>query len=66
MQRIATVAVYDALDQVVISAHVREYDGMLTARNADTWSVSTQVRGSGEENGTRWLRDALVALAETL
>lgn len=64
--RNATISAYDSLTEVVVVAVVRTKDeyGMGDAHRTTTASV--QFRGSGEENDARWLRDALVALAETL
>lgn len=66
MIRNASIHAYDVLDQVWVHALIqcREPDGFGFATTTTTASV--QVRGTGEEDDRRWLRDALIALAETL
>lgn len=66
MIRNASIHAYDVLDEVWVHALVqtREPDGEgFTSR---TSTASVQVRGTGEDDDRAWLRDALVALAETL
>lgn len=66
MWRNATVTAYDCLQDVVISATVHTADGASVSAPARVMTASVQVRGTGEESDARWLRDALVALAESL
>lgn len=66
MYRVAMVHAYDAMDAVVVSAHVRESEGVPGEQLEPALTVSITVRGTGEPEVAVWLRDALVALAETL
>ena len=65
-QRIATISVYDALDQVVISVHVKEYDGLHFDGPSNVWQMGFAVQGEGIDEDAQWLSDALVALIEVL
>jgi len=65
MYRNAKVYVADMLDQIVIEATVFTADW----RADEPATVNTfraQCNSTGEENEHEWLRDALVALIETL
>lgn len=66
MYRTANAAAYDVMDQVFISVTVQTYEpnGEIFERSESTWA--TTVPGTGEESESEWLRDALVALLETL
>lgn len=62
----ATITAYDCMESVQITANVYEHDGVNLAAAANVYHTSVTVRGRGEADHRRWLRDALVALAETL
>lgn len=66
MYRTAYLSAYDVLDEVWVHAQIstREFDGDGIATRTSTASV--QVKSTGEDNDRAWLRDALIALAETL
>lgn len=66
MYRTATMAAYDVLDTVYVTATVTLYDGLGTGQHEVEISCATTVDGVGSSTGAVWLRDALVALAETL
>lgn len=66
MYRTASIAAYDVLDQVVVAATVMTYEGFSEEDACSILRTSVQVRGAGVETDHQWLRDALVALAETL
>lgn len=66
MQRIASIQIYDALEQVVVHVHVREFDGLHVDGPTNVWDMSVQVRGEGIDEGDQWLTDALVALIEAV
>lgn len=66
MYRVATVQAFDVLDQVHVSAQVTLYEGSLERTHSIEFSCATTVDGVGSGDGAVWLRDALVALAETL
>lgn len=66
MYRSATIAAYDCLEEVFVTAQVRTHDVYAEGSPTDYLTVSVQVKGTGEQSSARWLRDALVALAETL
>ena len=66
MYRVATVSAYDMLDQVHATATVSRYEADGAGYERGVFTASVQVRGIGEETDARWLRDALIALAETL
>lgn len=57
---------YDMFESVVITFRVREYDNYQSSEGLLVEEGSITVLGIGEEDAARWLRDALVALAETL
>lgn len=65
-QRVASIQAWDMMDQVVIKAHVRTYEGPSEHLAEEPISVSAQYDSTGEDDAHRWLRDALIALAETL
>lgn len=66
MYRIASIAAYDVLSEVHVSAQVVLYEGSLEQTHTVEFSCATTVDGVGSSDGATWLRDALVALAETL
>lgn len=66
MIRNATVSAYDVLGEVWVAATVTTRWGFQDDPQTRTRTVSVQVRGTGEETDERWLRDALIALAEVL
>jgi len=66
MYRTATMSAYDMLDHVFVTASVSRYEADGAGFERGTFTASVQVRGVGEDSDSRWLRDALIALAETL
>lgn len=66
MQKIATIQAWDLMTQVMVIASVRTYadNGSTLLHEPEEFRVL--VDGKGEADTPRWLRDALVALAETL
>ena len=66
MYRTATIAAYDVMDTVHITALVTLYDGEGNYEHEVEFRCATTVDGVGSSDGRLWLRDALVALAETL
>lgn len=65
MHFVASITAYDCLETVVISARVLNYDAQRETPEHE-FTCGTAVLGAGEGDGRKWLRDALVALAETL
>lgn len=59
------VTMYDMLDQVCISVQVWSDPGTGEPLT-EVLRAALTTSGVGEEDPSRWLRDALVALAETL
>lgn len=66
MYRTATIAAYDVMDTVYITATVTLYEGVGEPSHAVEFHCATTVDGLGSSTAEVWLRDALVALAETL
>lgn len=66
MYYIASIHAYDAMGSVIVGGEVREYTGAPGAEGVQVWTGSVRLDGVGEDHATRWLRDALVGLAETL
>lgn len=59
MYRTATIAVYDVMDQIHISARVTEYPETPGTFPPSILTMSSQVRGRGEEDWSQWLLRAL-------
>lgn len=66
MHRTASISAYDVLGDVWVTGTVVTRDGLTDSVSDHRLTVSVQVKGTGEGDTARWLRDALVALAETL
>lgn len=66
MYRIASIAAYDVLSEVHVSAQVVLYEGIEETTHTVELSCATTVDGVGSATAEVWLRDALIALAETL
>lgn len=66
MYYIASIHAYDAVGYVIVGAQVKESTGAPGSVLEPVLSVSTRLDGVGEDDPARWLRDALVGLAETL
>lgn len=66
MYRTATMAAYDVMDQVFVTATVRTYEANGEGFDSAEFVTATTVPSTGEDDTTDWLRDALIALAETL
>lgn len=62
----ATITAFDMVDRVHITANVYAHDGEHLAQAQNVYHTAVTVQGRGEDDSRRWLRDALVALAETL
>lgn len=65
MYRNARIYVADMLDQIIVEATVFTADWKAD-QPAEVNTFRAQVNSTGEENEHEWLRDALVALLETL
>ena len=65
MQHIATVHAYDMLDQVFVSASVREKDAFETDWETVVF-VTVSISSDGESQPQEWLREALIAMIEAL
>jgi hypothetical protein len=61
----AEVTLYDCFTDVVITARVKQHDGLESPVVAYE-TFSSQVKGTGEDNPRKWLRDALMDFIETL
>lgn len=66
MYYLASVHAYDAMGYVIVSAQLKESTGAPGSELRDVLTTSTRLDGVGEDDPARWLRDALVGLAETL
>lgn len=66
MYYIASIHAYDAMGSVIVSGELREYTGAPGSEGVQAWTGSVRLDGVGEDDPRRWLRDALVGLAETL
>lgn len=66
MYRVATIAVYDVLETVHITATVRLWDGLITDGSDVEFTCDTTVQGVGSAEGREWLRDALIGMIESL
>lgn len=66
MRFLATLHAYDVMSRVQISASVSEHLPGEERQIVEVLSCATAVDGVGEPDPGRWLRDALIALAETL
>lgn len=62
----ATITAFDTMDRVHVTANVYAHDGKNMGQAENVYHTSVTVEGRGESDERRWLRDALVALAETL
>lgn len=59
--------IYDILDEVAVVANVYQAgNGLELTDPRPFYRASTQFPGSGEDNPAEWLKDALIALLETL
>lgn len=61
----ASLEAYDCLGEIVIFARVRQQEDPVGQASAYE-TFSCQVRGTGETEPREWLKDALIALVETL
>lgn len=66
MYRIATITAMDVLEDVWVTLHLKEYAEHPPGSTPTTTTLSVQVRGTGEDDGRQWARDALIALVEGL
>lgn len=65
MYQISTIHAYDVMDQIHIVAVVRQYDAIAPGEGQE-YRWETTVSGVGESEPSRWLRETLIALIETL
>jgi hypothetical protein len=61
----ARVYVADVMDQIVVQATVFKWDHR-NSLVAEEYRFSAMVAGEGETTPSEWLKDALVAMIETL
>ena len=61
-----TVHAYDVLEDVHVTASVRMRDDDGTGHAYSEFGCTTTFQGTGETDPKEWLKDALVALLETL
>lgn len=66
MYRIATIACFDVMETVQVTATVRLWDGLRTDGSESEFACTASVQGVGSAEGREWLRDALVGLIEAL
>lgn len=66
MQHVATVHAFDVMTEVRTTAVVRRYDGMRRDASDIVFECTTTFPGTGESDPIEWLKDALIALLETL
>jgi hypothetical protein len=62
----ARIAVYDCMDQIVVSAVVWEGRPGWEGGTETVLSTSTSLQGEGITDPTVWLRDSLVGLLEAI
>lgn len=62
----ATITAFDTMNAVHVTANVYAHDGVRLGEAKNVYHTSVTVQGRGEDDERRWLRDALIALAETL
>jgi hypothetical protein len=61
----ASIAAYDVMEGVHVSATVTLHPDDPSSPVQRVYHTAVTVKGRGEDDARRWLRDALVALAET-
>lgn len=66
MYRTATMAAYDVMGNVFVTASVRTYEPNGQDFDSSEFTCAATVPSVGEDETADWLRDALIALAETL
>lgn len=66
MYYLARIHAYDALGSVIVAAELKESTGAPGSELRVILTTSVRLEGVGEDDPARWLRDALVGLAETL
>lgn len=64
MMFIATVSAYDSMGVVHVTSNVYLTEQPSTSPVERVYTSTVTVQGVGESDPRRWLRDALVALAE--
>lgn len=64
MKRIASIHIYDCLDEISLNAQIREYKDYEQQESAVVITVHDCIRSEGLDDPRDWLRDALVALIE--
>lgn len=62
----ARITAYDMLDQICVAAVLYRNDDYPTSLPEVVLRTAISVQGEGETDPTVWLRDSLLALAETL
>ena len=67
MQRTCTVTAYDLLDTVVITASIKDWDQTsVPPTHYEELSCAATFPSVGADDPAEWLKDALVALIESL
>jgi len=66
MRYVASIHAYDVMDQVWVSAVVREYGSDPLSTTVEVIALSDTFAGVGEPDPREWLRDCLIGLLEGL
>ncbi len=66
MRYVASVHVYDVMDQVWVGATIRDHSTIVGEGAVEVLALSDTFAGVGEPDPREWLRDALIGLLETL
>lgn len=66
MYRTATIAAYDVMGDVFVTASVRTYEPDGENFDSVEFRCAATVQSVGESETREWLRDALVALIEAI
>lgn len=66
MRYVASVHMFDVMDQVWVSAIVRDSAGFPDGGTVEVLAMSDILAGVGEPDPRQWLLDALVGLIEAL
>lgn len=66
MRYVASVHMFDVIDQVWVSAVVRDHQDISSPDTVEVFALSDIFAGVGEPDPRQWLLDALVGLIEAL
>ena len=67
MHRTMSLVAYDLLDTVVVTVSLKDWDQTtVPPARYDELSCAASFPGTGESDPRQWVKDALVALIETL